>query len=576
MLDTLWGTRSRKRRGYHRQTSLRTEVSQPEFLESRLVLASTLSIFESSVAIAVTLSGTEVDGLESLPVTGTITSDVLVDGAGNGTVAFEGADAALASGNFSVDFSFLGTASLSLQGVMFDLTSSPIATTNGSFAFDGSDAMLAFDAGLVTLVGTSGPLLDLLPAPGEMINFTTDPVSVALDGLGVTGTANGNPPSVAISFDAVNIPLDDVFAGLGVSIDGTVKAQGTAPATDTIGVYNPATATSFLRNSNSTGVADVPPFNYGIANWVPISGDWNGDGVDTIGVYNPATATFFLRNANNSGNADFVFNYGIAGWVPLAGDWNSDGIDTIGVYNPATATFFLRNSNSSGVADGAFNYGGANWTPLAGDWNGDGADTIGAFSPTTATFFLRNLNNSGVADVAPFNFGGGNWTPLAGDWDGDGIDTIGVVNPLDSTFYLRNVNLGGVPDISPFQYGIPGWVPLSGNWDGSAVNSFASFTTDTSLETLSFAATVAQQPPQLSQPSTLTTAPLQPAAVQSTVNTFGKKSSPSAATPASNAHDEVFRTLQFDEGASLANSLVTESGETNEAEVFESVLDELL
>lgn len=573
MVRSLLGSSSRTPRKFHRRSCLGTEISQAEFLEPRLVLASTLSVFDSSVSIAVSLGGADVDGIENLAVTGTITSDVLVDGGGNGTVAFQGADVTLGSGTFEIDFGFLGTATLALQSVTFDLTSSPIATANNSFSFDGTDAMLTFDAGQASLVGSSGPLLDFLPPPGETINFATDPVSVALAGLGITGTANGNPPSVSIPFNMVNIPLDDVFAGLGVSITGTVKAQGTAPAADSIGVYNPATATSFLRNINSTGVADVPPFNYGIANWVPISGDWNGDGTDTIGVYNPGTATFFLRNANNSGNADVAFNYGIPGWVPLAGDWDGDGTDSIGAYNPSTATFFLRNANSSGVADGTFNYGAPNWTPITGDWNADGTDTIGVFSPTTATFFLRNLNNSGVADVAPFNFGGGNWLPIAGDWDGDSIDTIGVVNPANSMFYLRNVNLGGVPDITPFQYGVPGWVPLTGNWDGLTINTFA---TDAALETLSFGAVVGDQPQQLSQPSTLATAPLQAAMVQSSVSTPSKKSSASTASAKESAHAEAIRTLQLDDEADLAESFATENSESDEAAVLASVLDDLL
>ena len=98
-------------------------------------------------------------------------------------------------------------------------------------------------------------------------------------------------------------------------------------------------------------------------------------GVDTVGVYNPDTATFFLRNSNSAGVADITFNYGIPNWIPIAGDWDGDGIDTIGVYNPATATFFLRNSNSAGVADITFNYGIPNWVPIVGDWDGDGAST---------------------------------------------------------------------------------------------------------------------------------------------------------------------------------------------------------
>lgn len=219
-----------------------------------------------------------------------------------------------------------------------------------------------------------------------------------------------------------------------------------------------------LRTSNNVVPAGLPGFNFGLPQWHPISGDWNGDGIDSIGAYNSDTATFFLTDSNNGVTTYPAFNYGLPGWVPMAGDWNGDGIDTIGVYNPATATFFLRNHNSTGVADvPAFNYGIPNWVPLAGDWEGLGIDTIGVYNPDTATYFLRFTNDSGTADVAPFNYGMPGWQPVMGDWNDDGIETAGVYNPATSTFFLRNSNTSGDGEIV-FNHGTPGSAVLAGHW----------------------------------------------------------------------------------------------------------------
>lgn len=220
-----------------------------------------------------------------------------------------------------------------------------------------------------------------------------------------------------------------------------------------------------LRTSNNTVPTGLPSFNFGLPQWHPISGDWNGDGIDTVGAYNSDTATFFLTDTNEGGAANHpAFNYGIPGWVPLAGDWNGDGIDTIGVYNPATATFFLRNYNTTGVADvPAFNYGLQNWVPLAGNWEGLGIDTIGAYNPDTATYFLRYTNDSGTADVAPFNYGMPHWQPVTGDWNDDGIETAGSYNPATATFFLRNSNTSGVGEVV-FNHGTPGSAALVGHW----------------------------------------------------------------------------------------------------------------
>lgn len=242
---------------------------------------------------------------------------------------------------------------------------------------------------------------------------------------------------------------------------------------NTIGLYAPGSSSFFLRNSNSSAPADLV-FGYGpaAAGWIPLAGDWNGDGADTIGLYNPVTSFFFLRNTNSSAPADTTFGYGPAGagWIPVCGDWNGDGADTVGLYDPTTGRFFLRNSNSTGFAELTFSYGpgGAGWKPVIGDWDGDGIDTIGLYNPATSAFFLRNSNTSAPAELVFFyGPGGAGWTPVAADWNGDGIDTIGLFNPAGSMFFLRNTNTSAPADLT-FSYGPAGagWVPVVGDWNG--------------------------------------------------------------------------------------------------------------
>lgn len=245
------------------------------------------------------------------------------------------------------------------------------------------------------------------------------------------------------------------------------------PGNDTIGLYNPAGG-FFLRDSNTGGMADMT-FTYGPGGlgFIPLVGDWNGNGVDTIGLYSPAGGAFFLRNSNTGGIADVTFTYGPSGlgFIPLVGDWNGDGIDTIGLYDPAHGAFFLRNSNTGGTADITFTYGPASlgFTPLVGDWNGDGIDTIGLYSPTGGAFFLRNSNTGGIADITlTFGPAGVGVIPVVGDWNGDGIDTIGLYTPAGAAFFLRNSNTGGIADVT-LTYGPAGagFTPLVGDWNGS-------------------------------------------------------------------------------------------------------------
>jgi hypothetical protein len=251
---------------------------------------------------------------------------------------------------------------------------------------------------------------------------------------------------------------------VGISVLPTSLVAGL----DTPGVYVPGSGAWFLRNSNSPGAADVVfTFGPGGGGFVPLRGDWDGDGDDTAGLYSPTTAAFFLKNTNAGGAADVVFTFGPAGagFVPIVGDWDGDGTDTVGLYNPATSAFFLKNTNSGGAADLVFTFGAGGAVPLVGDWNNDGADTVGLYQPSTAVFFLRNSNSNGPADIPPFTFGPPDQTPLAGDWNGDGTDSIGIYTPATGVWFLSNGFTGGAADLA-FTYGPPGAVPITGDWDG--------------------------------------------------------------------------------------------------------------
>jgi carbonic anhydrase len=307
----------------------------------------------------------------------------------------------------------------------------------------------------------------------------------------------------------------------------------TIGSVDTLGNNPSGTNFAFwyLRSSNDSGPPDVSndvPFAYGLVGWLPVTGDWNADGIDTIGIVDPTgnpnvpasrnglDLVWHLRNSNDPGAADvndagpmigavdpFIFGYGGANWTPVVGDWDGNGSDTIGAVDPTDRTeasrngvdlvWYLRNSNSPGSPDiQPFNYGAFNWIPVVGDWDGDGTETVGVFDPDTATWYLRNSNDPGAPDIEPFAYGLASWTPVVGDWDGDGTTTVGVVDP-NGVWYLRNSNDSGAVDITPFAYGLGNWSPVSGVWaqpQGQALraaqsplNPEAEVLSDTELQT---------------------------------------------------------------------------------------------
>jgi hypothetical protein len=226
--------------------------------------------------------------------------------------------------------------------------------------------------------------------------------------------------------------VNDLAAGYGQPAGGCIPLVGdwTGLGIDTLGLYNPATGYFYLHTSNTTGVGDIT-FFYGQTGqgWIPVVGDWTGQKssaglpIDSVGLYDPKSCTWYLRNSLTTGVADITIGYGAPGqgWQPVVGDWTGTGTTTVGLYNPADGFFYLRNSNTTGVGDISFFYGNPTqaWTPVAGDWTGNGHDSIGMYDQATGTWYLRNSLSTGVADTT-FAFGspGAGWLPVVGDWTG--------------------------------------------------------------------------------------------------------------------------------------------------------------
>jgi hypothetical protein len=326
-----------------------------------------------------------------------------------------------------------------------------------------------------SLDGVSDAFVTKLNLAGNAIIYSTylggsgadEGMGVGIDLVGsayVAGFTESTDFPTMTPFQSVFGAVRDAFV--------TKIAENLGPiGTDTIGVYSTTSGAFFLRNSNSTGPADLA-FQFGIGGfgYVPLDGDWDGDGDDSVGLYEPANGNFILKNTNATGGADLVYGFGPSGlgWTPLVGDWNGDGVDTVGLYDPINGNFFLRNVHAPGGADLVYGFGpaGLGWLPLVGDWDGNGTDTVGLYDAVNSNFYLRNSHAPGGADVV-FGYGPGGlgWLPVTGDYDGNGTDTVGLYVPSQGHFFLRNSNTSGPADLS-FAFGPSNMTPLVGDWDG--------------------------------------------------------------------------------------------------------------
>jgi len=133
------------------------------------------------------------------------------------------------------------------------------------------------------------------------------------------------------------------------------------------------------QNDGGLGAAD---FFYDIGNLGdrPFVGDFNGSGTDSVGLHRPSTSQMFLRNSLSTGPADVAFAYGgQSSDLAFYADWDGNGTDTVGVFQ-APSPFFgfggavmLRNTNSAGNADYVLGVGETGWRPIAGVFKTSGA-----------------------------------------------------------------------------------------------------------------------------------------------------------------------------------------------------------
>ncbi len=244
---------------------------------------------------------------------------------------------------------------------------------------------------------------------------------------------------------------------------------------------------------------------FGMRGGVPVSGDFNGDGVTDVGVFRDGQ---WFIDVNGNGvwdEGDLWAKLGYDGDKPVVGDWDGDGKDDIGIFGRAWAGDPRHIAREPGLPDSSnkhygaqknvpppqnqatlgkralkltsqgqtradlidhvFHYGTPRDIPLVGDWNGDGTDTIAVFRDG---WWYLDIDGDGKWTDEGDNkkhFGQAGDIPAAGDFNGDGVDELAVFR--GGTWYIDtngNGTIDGQDQV--IELGQAGDMPVVGDWDG--------------------------------------------------------------------------------------------------------------
>lgn len=123
-------------------------------------------------------------------------------------------------------------------------------------------------------------------------------------------------------------------------------------------------------------------FGTGTEEQVPVTGDWNGNGIRSIGTFENGEWNLDVDGDGRFTSDDVTAQFGQAGDIPLVGDFDGDGVEEIAIYRAGTWMVDSNGNRELDAADRTFQMGTEADMPVVGDWDGDGVDEPALYRET--------------------------------------------------------------------------------------------------------------------------------------------------------------------------------------------------
>ena len=226
-----------------------------------------------------------------------------------------------------------------------------------------------------------------------------------------------------------------------VPVTGDYDGNGVAD----VAVFRPATGQWFV-NGGSPGM--IP---FGRSGDVPVPADFDGDKKTDAAVYRTTDSGIGVWFLNLPGQPPIA--WGIRGDIPMPGDYDGDGLADLGIYRPATGQWFIAYGVSGFMTTSVISWGLPGDIPVRADVDNDRKLDFVVFRPSIGTWFIAPTNSAPSA--VPFGLAGD--IPMGVDQDGDGYSDLGVWRPATGTWFILNRI---TPVTITALFGLPGDIPI--------------------------------------------------------------------------------------------------------------------
>ncbi|HEY4355924.1 MAG TPA: FG-GAP-like repeat-containing protein, partial [Acidobacteriaceae bacterium] len=323
-------------------------------------------------------------------------------------------------------------------------------------------------------------------------------------------TSNAASSSTASSLTVTGSPsATTTLVATGSAGDYTL----TATVAGSIPTAAPTGSVSFVDTSNSnynfgsltlgsgaltqtfTPAASTPTSSFPT---VPVTGDFNGDGVPDVAIASGGTTALDVLISNGDGTFNAKVSYPTGGVNYIAGlvvgDFNHDGKLDIAAAGVGVGIYFGNGDGTFNTIPTTYSLTHAAVSMTTGDFNGDGILDIavatgdgstvdvllgngdGTFAPrisasaggTGGAIVATDLNGDGILDLVVTNYNENTVTPLLGAGDGSFVTGSSIpVASLPFAMTAADFNGDGIPDVAVANNGSPIVSVLLGKGDGT-------------------------------------------------------------------------------------------------------------